>query len=89
MALGFGSAEQIGLNPAFTIHDREDSADLMNLFRHRKDSQRLKTGFRDHKGNAFDHRCVNAETVRPSTSSWEQFFLRSGAGRRVASCSFR
>ena len=27
-------AEQIGLNPAFTIHDREDSADLMNLARH-------------------------------------------------------
>jgi len=27
-------AEQIGLNPAFTIHDREDSADLMNLVRH-------------------------------------------------------
>src|SRR6266540_1428966 len=27
-------AEQIGLNPDFTIHDREDSADLMNLVRH-------------------------------------------------------
>src|SRR6202047_1935405 len=27
-------ADQIGLNPAFTIHDREDSADLMNLVRH-------------------------------------------------------
>src|SRR5271165_1716814 len=27
-------AEQIGLDPAFTIHDREDSADLMNLVRH-------------------------------------------------------
>jgi len=25
---------QIGLEPAFTIHDREDSADLMNLVRH-------------------------------------------------------
>ena len=24
-------AEQIGLDPNFTIHDREDSADLMNL----------------------------------------------------------
>src|SRR3984893_14690798 len=29
-------AEQIGLDPAFTIHDREDSADLMNLVRHEK-----------------------------------------------------
>ena len=27
-------AERIGLDPAFTIHDREDSADLMNLVRH-------------------------------------------------------
>ncbi|MBS7541272.1 ATP-dependent helicase [Ancylobacter lacus] len=27
-------AEQMGLDPAFTIHDREDAADLMNLVRH-------------------------------------------------------
>jgi DNA helicase-2/ATP-dependent DNA helicase PcrA len=27
-------AHQIGLDPCFTIHDREDSADLMNLIRH-------------------------------------------------------
>jgi DNA helicase-2/ATP-dependent DNA helicase PcrA len=27
-------APQIGLDPNFTIHDREDSADLMNLIRH-------------------------------------------------------
>jgi DNA helicase-2/ATP-dependent DNA helicase PcrA len=27
-------AEHIGLSPSFTIHDREDSADLMNLVRH-------------------------------------------------------
>ncbi|MFP5381088.1 MAG: ATP-dependent helicase [Gammaproteobacteria bacterium] len=27
-------APRIGLNPAFTIHDREDAADLMNLVRH-------------------------------------------------------
>jgi DNA helicase-2/ATP-dependent DNA helicase PcrA len=27
-------AERIGVSPAFTIHDREDSADLMNLVRH-------------------------------------------------------
>src|SRR6478609_1426523 len=27
-------AEQIGVDPAFTIHDREDSADLMNIVRH-------------------------------------------------------
>lgn len=27
-------AGRIGLDPAFTIHDREDSADLLNLVRH-------------------------------------------------------
>ncbi len=27
-------ATSVGLDPAFTIHDREDSADLMNLMRH-------------------------------------------------------
>src|SRR6202171_1864776 len=27
-------SDQIGLDPAFTIHDREDAADLMNLVRH-------------------------------------------------------
>jgi DNA helicase-2/ATP-dependent DNA helicase PcrA len=27
-------AAQIGLDPNFTIHDREDSADVMNLIRH-------------------------------------------------------
>jgi len=27
-------SEQVGIDPAFTIHDREDSADLMNLVRH-------------------------------------------------------
>jgi len=29
-------AEQIGLDPAFTIHDRENSADLMNLVRNER-----------------------------------------------------
>ena len=29
-------AHSIGLDPAFTIHDREDSADLMNLVRHER-----------------------------------------------------
>ncbi len=27
-------ARQIGLNPAFSVHDRSDSADMMNLVRH-------------------------------------------------------
>jgi DNA helicase-2/ATP-dependent DNA helicase PcrA len=40
-------AAAIGLNPDFTIHDREDSADLMNLVRHRlglaRDARRFPT----------------------------------------------
>jgi len=55
-------AEQIGLDPAFTIHDREDSADLMNLIRHQKGFSRTKERFPT-KGTclAIYSRCVNAE----------------------------
>jgi hypothetical protein len=38
-------AEQIGLDHAFTIHDREDSADLMNLVRHEKDFSKTESRF--------------------------------------------
>ncbi len=38
-------AEQIGLDPAFTIHDREDSADLMNLIRHEKGFSKTESRF--------------------------------------------
>ncbi|MBB5575003.1 MULTISPECIES: ATP-dependent helicase [Rhizobium] len=38
-------AEQIGLDPAFTIHDREDSADLMNLVRHELGFSKLENRF--------------------------------------------
>jgi DNA helicase II / ATP-dependent DNA helicase PcrA len=57
-------SDQIGLDPAFTIHDREDSADLMNLVRHdqgfSKTEQRFPT-----KGTclAIYSRCVNAEVA--------------------------
>ncbi|OWK26559.1 hypothetical protein AJ87_05685 [Rhizobium yanglingense] len=39
-------AEQIGVDPAFTIHDREDSADLMNLVRHISASRKWKAASR-------------------------------------------
>ena len=38
-------APLIGLDPGFTIHDREDSADLMNLVRHRLGFSRAKSRF--------------------------------------------
>jgi DNA helicase-2/ATP-dependent DNA helicase PcrA len=39
-------AVQIGLDPAFTIHDREDSADLMNLVRHELGFSKTRRAFR-------------------------------------------
>jgi DNA helicase-2/ATP-dependent DNA helicase PcrA len=55
-------AEQIGLDPAFTIHDREDSADLMNLVRHECGFSKMEHRFPT-KGTcvAIYSRCVNAE----------------------------
>src|SRR5580693_7555063 len=57
-------AEQIGLDPAFTIHDREDSADLLNLIRHEKGFSKTKERFPT-KGTCLSiySRCVNAETA--------------------------
>src|ERR1700686_1548321 len=57
-------ADQIGIDPAFTIHDREDSADLINLIRHQKGFSKTKERFPT-KGTclAIYSRCVNAEAV--------------------------
>ena len=56
-------ADQIGLDPAFTIHDREDSADLLNLLRHQLGFSKTESRFPT-KGSclAIYSRCVNAET---------------------------
>jgi DNA helicase II / ATP-dependent DNA helicase PcrA len=55
-------AQQVGLDPAFTIHDREDSADLMNLVRHDKGFSKTESRFPT-KGTCLSiySRCVNAE----------------------------
>jgi DNA helicase-2/ATP-dependent DNA helicase PcrA len=72
-------ADQVGLDPAFTIHDREDSADLMNLTRHELGFSKTESRF-PAKGTclAIYSRCVNAElpiedvlrTSFPWCSSW-------------------
>jgi DNA helicase-2/ATP-dependent DNA helicase PcrA len=56
-------AERIGLDRAFTIHDREDAADLMNLVRHELDFSRTAERF-PQKGTclAIYSRVVNAES---------------------------
>lgn len=55
-------AHHIGLDPAFTIHDREDSADLMNLVRHELAFSQAKSRFPT-KGTclAIYSRVVNAQ----------------------------
>ncbi len=56
-------ADQIGLDPAFTIHDREDAADLMNLVRHELGFSKTQARF-PAKGTCLSiySRCVNAQT---------------------------
>jgi DNA helicase-2/ATP-dependent DNA helicase PcrA len=73
-------AEQIGLDPAFTIHDREDSADLMNLLRHQLGLSKNESRFPT-KGTclAIYSRAVNAQLalgevlggVYPWCAGWE------------------
>ncbi|TIT02241.1 ATP-dependent helicase [Mesorhizobium sp.] len=55
-------ALEIGLDPAFTIHDREDSADLMNLARHELGFSKTENRFPT-KGTclAIYSRSVNAQ----------------------------
>ena len=55
-------AERIGLDPTFTIHDREDSADLMNLVRHDLGFSKTQKRFPTKgTGLAIYSRCVNAQ----------------------------
>jgi DNA helicase-2/ATP-dependent DNA helicase PcrA len=56
-------AEQIGLDVDFTVHDREDSADLMNLVRHELGLSKTDSRFPT-KGTclAIYSRAVNSET---------------------------
>lgn len=73
-------AEQIGLNVDFTIHDREDSADLLNLSRHELGFSKTDTRFPT-KGTCLSiySRTVNSEVPLnevllkhyPWVSRWE------------------
>ena len=73
-------AGQIGLQPNFTIHDREDSADLMNLVRHQLGFSQTESRFPT-KGTCLSiySRAVNAEMPLeavlqghfPWCSAWE------------------
>lgn len=74
-------AVQIGLDPGFTIHDREDSADLMNLVRHQLGLSKTETRFpAKHTCLAIYSRAVNAEMplgkvlagVYPWCAAWDK-----------------
>lgn len=74
-------AEQIGLDPAFTIHDREDSADLMNLVRHELGFSKMESRFPTKTTClAIYSRAVNSETALeavlrdsfPWCATWEK-----------------
>src|SRR5436190_4016653 len=72
-------ADQVGIDPAFTIHDREDSADLINVVRHELGFSATESRFPT-KGTclAIYSRCINAElaledvlgTTFPWCSTW-------------------
>jgi DNA helicase-2/ATP-dependent DNA helicase PcrA len=68
-------AMQIGLDPTFTIHDREDSADLMNLVRHELGFSKTAARFPT-KGTCLQiySRCVNTELplddILPASFPW-------------------
>lgn len=74
-------AEQIGLNVDFTIHDREDSADLMNLVRHELGLSKTESRFPT-KGTCLSiySRTVNSQTPLnevlrnnfPWVAGWEE-----------------
>jgi DNA helicase-2/ATP-dependent DNA helicase PcrA len=66
-------AEQIGIDPSFTIHDREDSADLINLARHELGLSKTESRFPT-KGTCLSiySRCVNTEA--PIEQVLGQFF---------------
>src|SRR2546429_6286161 len=74
-------SERIGLQPALTIHDREDSSDLMNLVRHNLGFSKTESRFPT-KGTclAIYSRAVNAEAPLdevlrgnfPWCSGWEK-----------------
>lgn len=82
-------AEQISLNVDFTIHDREDSADLMNLVRHELGLSKTESRFPT-KGTclAIYSRVVNSESsvadvlkaTYPWVAGWEAQLKQLFAG---------
>ncbi len=66
-------AGRIGVNPSFTIHDREDSADLMNLVRHELGLSRTEKRF-PLKGTCLAIYSRTVNTARPLADVLAQSF---------------
>ena len=81
-------ALEIGLDPAFTIHDREDSADLMNLVRHELGFSKTESRFPT-KGTclAIYSRAVNAQAPLDEVLGAAFPWCVGWAARAASSCS--
>ena len=73
-------ADRIGLDPAFTIHDREDSADLMNVSGMSSASQRPKAAFQQ-RGRALRSILVASIPNSRSKKSWARRFPGAPPGK--------
>jgi DNA helicase-2/ATP-dependent DNA helicase PcrA len=88
-------ADQIGIDPGFSIHDREDAADLLNLIRHELGFSKKESRFPT-KGTclAIYSRCVNSElpldqvvgSAFPWCAAWATELKHTSWFRRKALC---
>ena len=80
-------AERIGLDPGFTIHDREDSADLIDLVRHDLGFSRTESRFPAKATCLSIYRAASIRACR-STRCWARLSVVRRLGQRAeASCS--
>ena len=82
-------APEIGLDPAFTIHDREDSADLMNLARHELGYSKTESRFPT-KGTClaiYSRAGQRAGAARRNTGPGVPLVRRLDRGTEGAVCS--
>jgi DNA helicase-2/ATP-dependent DNA helicase PcrA len=74
---------QVGLDKAFTIHDREDAADLMNLARHDLGFSKTKKTV-SHQGNVLFHLLSLRQRRGPNRAGLGHVFpVVFGVGRRA------
>jgi DNA helicase-2/ATP-dependent DNA helicase PcrA len=75
-------AGRIGLDPAFTIHDRQDSADLMNLVRHELGFCRSRASAFPLKATCLAIYSARSTPARPCARCCRQLSLVRRMGKR-------